>query len=166
MSDTAADQQTLFLFRWKNVFHLKMKNGKGRKLRAEDGKDWFKVWSCLLGGEMKDNGTQAIMWGVGAGYCMGHILEVQTEVVALYRMIWNTKFKTINENYHFQKKTPSDLNLKKIKFERTFNEEKQRKKIGKQVEIKVLVLQFNKEKSMQSWMPSNLAQLWSSRRKK
>ena len=73
--------------------------------------------------------------------------------------------KTINENYHFQKKTPSDLNrnLKKIKFERTFNEGK---KIGKKVEIKVLVLQFNKENSMQSWIPSNLAQLWSSRRKK
>lgn len=136
-------------------------------------KHWFKGRSGLACWEQRRRTMvcrqPCEVWGQDV---VSHFLEAQTEVVALYRMTWNTKFKLPQMNTITfrgkKKKAPGDLNrnLKKIKFERPWNEEKKKKKNRKEsCEIKGLVLQFNTEKSMQSWIPSDLAQ-WRSRRKK
>ena len=121
---------------------------------------------------MMDNGTQATMWSVRAG-CIWvtswklklrwwHYIEwPETQNLNYYKWIPSLSGK--------KNKAPCDLNrnLKKIKSERPWNEEKKRKINRKEsCEIKGLDLQFNTEKSMQGWIPSDLAQIWRSRRKK
>ena len=94
---------------WLHRGLVKMKNGKGRKMRAEGRKNfrggdpvkgktpskhWFKGRSGLACWEQRRRTMMCRqpceVWGQGV---VGHFLEAQTEVVALYRMTWNTKFK-------------------------------------------------------------------------